>query len=163
MRASRKRESLLARVPLRGPSLDFSLRAAGPPSRMSCAMAGHAGLTEEQIEIFATGLYHVANQDGIDPKEEATLRDFLKDTESALRFEELGEKGFSPLEAAQVLSTTYLRRIFVKSAIAMSRVDGVYSQRERIALGEIADAFGLTHVEFGELEHQALSEASLLA
>lgn len=126
-------------------------------------MPASSGLTPEQIEVFATGLYYVANSDGINAAEERMLQEFLQETKSTVRFEELPDLGFSPLEAAQVLSTTYLRRIFLKSAIAMTRVDGVHSHPERLALGAIADAFGLTHVEYGELEHQAIQEAALLA
>lgn len=126
-------------------------------------MSDPAGLSAEQIEVFATGLFFVANSDGLDPSEERMLRDFLEETNASLSFDQLPELGFSPLEAAQVLSTSYLRRIFLKSAIAMTRVDGSYSHPERQALAQIADAFGLTHVEYGDLEHQAIQEAALLA
>lgn len=126
-------------------------------------MSASFGLSPEQIEIFATGLFYVANRDGINAAEERMLREFLDETKSGLSFEELPERGFSALEAAQVLSTTYIRRIFLKSAIAMTRVDGIHTYPERQALGEIADAFGMTHVEYGDLEHQAIQEAALLA
>ena len=46
------------------------------------------------------------------------------------------------IEAAATLQTSYLRRIFIRAAIALVRADGVYSNAERHALGTIADAFG---------------------
>ena len=65
------------------------------------------------------------------------------------------QRQFSLYEAVQVLETAYMRRIFVKAAIALVYSDGVYSDEERRALGNVADVFGLSNTEFGELEQEA--------
>ena len=116
------------------------------------------GLTPEEVEVFARGLYWLATQDGIDKKEEQLIREFLKESGSSLRWEELAaNRDYSPLEAAEFLSTTYLRRIFLRTAIALVRADGVYSDNERRALGQFADVFEITNAEFGALEQEAAS------
>ena len=114
-----------------------------------------AGLSPDEVEVFASGLYYIASRDGVDPREEELLREFLRDTQCPIAYEELAERSFSPLEAAQVLQATYLRRIFLRAAVAMIRADGEYSIPERRALGEIADAFQISNREFGELELEA--------
>ncbi|HET6584700.1 MAG TPA: TerB family tellurite resistance protein [Nannocystaceae bacterium] len=122
---------------------------------MGATPQDNAGLPREAIDVFARGLFHIASVDGIEPREEKLIRDFLEETSCKLAFEQLGDAGFSPIEAAQVLDTSYLRRVFVRAAIALVRADGKYSDGERHVLGEIADAFGLTNTEFGDLEQEA--------
>lgn len=121
----------------------------------------NSGLSTEAADLFARGLFHLANVDGIDAREEELLRDFITESGCSLKFEEL-EKGadFSMHEAAQVLETSFQRRMFIMAAIAMIKADGEFSSAERHALGEIADAFGLSNAEFGDLEQEA-SRASL--
>lgn len=118
------------------------------------------GLSPEATELFARGLYHVANVDGIDNNEEELLREFLTESGCELKYEDLAEGGFSMHEAAMLLETSFQRRIFIMAAIAMIKADGEFSTAERHALGEIADAFGLSNAEFGDLEQEA-SRASL--
>ena len=59
------------------------------------------------------------------------------------------------MEAALVLETSHIRRTFMKAAIALVKADGVYSDAERKAIGELADAFDLSNAEFGDIEQQA--------
>jgi tellurite resistance protein len=113
------------------------------------------GLTPEEAEVFARGLYFLATQDGIEAREEALIKEFLRESKAPVDWDALAKSAFSPLEAAQVLETTYLRRIFLKLAVALVKADGSYSDRERRALGEIADAFGIDNAEFGDLEQAA--------
>ena len=40
-------------------------------------------------------------------------------------------------------------------AVALVKADGIFSDAERHAIGELADAFGMTNAEFGELEQEA--------
>jgi len=120
-----------------------------------------SGLSTEAADLFARGLFHLANVDGMDQREETLLRDFMKESGSTLGFDDLKEDaGFSMHEAAQVLETSFQRRMFVMAAIAMIKADGEFSSAERHALGDIADAFGLSNAEFGDLEQEA-SRASL--
>jgi tellurite resistance protein len=120
---------------------------------MTDAQAG--GLTPEVIDVFARGLFHLANVDGIDEREANLIREFLQETGSALAYDELQSSEFSVMEAALVLETSHIRRTFMKAAIAMVKADGVYSDAERKAIGELADAFDLSNAEFGDIEQQA--------
>jgi tellurite resistance protein len=106
-------------------------------------------------EMFARGLYYLANVDGLEPREEKLLKEFLEEAGLRLKLDRLAAEGFSPQELAQVIDTTHMRRIFIKAAIAMVKADGTFSDGERHALGEIADAFGLSNAEFGDLEMEA--------
>ena len=117
-------------------------------------------MTADEIEIFARGLYWLADRDGIHEQEITLIRDFLQEAGSELTIDDI-KGGFSPLEAAQVLEATYLRRIFLRAAVALIRADGVYSDQERHALGELADVFGISNAEFGDLEQEA-SRAELV-
>ncbi|TPV93444.1 MAG: hypothetical protein B7733_20415 [Myxococcales bacterium FL481] len=114
-----------------------------------------AGLTKEEVEVFARGLHFLATRDPITPREEELVREFLREAGSVLRFEDLDSTSFDPLEAAQILSATYLRRIFVKTGMVLVRSDGDFSPREREALGQIADVFGISNTEYGDIERHA--------
>ncbi len=117
------------------------------------------GLTPEEIDVFARGLYFLASVDNnVDDREVALISEFLAETGSKLTFDEVKERQFSFYEAVQVLDKTYLRKIFVKAAIALVRSDGVYSDEERRALGQIADVFGVSKKVFVTLEQEALQQ-----
>ncbi|MCA9705582.1 MAG: TerB family tellurite resistance protein [Myxococcales bacterium] len=122
---------------------------------MNDATQSSGGLTPEVIEVFARGLYHLANVDGMDQREERLIREFLEETGSAMKFEDLAGSAFSATEAAMVLETSHIRRVFVKAAVALVKADGVYSDAERHAIGELADAFDLSNAEFGDIEQEA--------
>jgi len=114
-------------------------------------------MTADEIDVFARGLHHLASVDGIDPRETALIAEFLRESGAATSLDDLQGSSFSKYEAVQVLDKTYLRRIFLKTAIALVHRDGHVSQAERRALAELADVFGLSNLEFVELEHEALS------
>lgn len=113
-------------------------------------------MTPEEVDVFARGLYYLASVDNhVDDREVELISEFLRETSSRLTLEDLKQREFSFYEAVQVLDKTYLRHIFVKAAIALVHSDGKYTDEERRALGNIADVFGLTNAEFGELEQEA--------
>jgi DnaJ-domain-containing protein 1 len=112
-------------------------------------------LTPEEVDVFARGLYHLANVDGIDDREEQLIREFLDEAQSDLSIDDLKASPFLPTEAALMLRATYLRRVFIRAAVALVKADGKYTDRERRAIGEIADAFGMSNSEFGDLEQEA--------
>ncbi len=118
------------------------------------------GLSVEAADLFARGLYFLANVDGLEEREEELIRDFIDESGSTVKFEALADSSFSVHEAAMVLETSFQRRIFIMAAVALVKADGVFSDAERRALGEIADAFGLSNAEFGDIEQEA-SRASL--
>lgn len=113
------------------------------------------GLSPEEIDVFARGLYYLANVDEMDPREESLIREFLAEAKSDLTLEGLASSTFSPTEAAMTIETTYLRRIFIRAAVALVKADGRFTDNERRAIGDIADAFGMSNSEFGELEQEA--------
>jgi tellurite resistance protein len=112
-----------------------------------------SGLRPQEIEVFARGLWYLATIDGAsDPREETLIREFLEETKSALTWTEVTRGDFAPLEAANLLESTFLRRIFMKLAVALVHADGVYTDNERKAIGEFADVFGMSNADFGEIE-----------
>jgi len=114
------------------------------------------GMTPEEVDVFARGLYYLASvDDHVDEREVKLIEEFLQETGSELTLDDLKARQFSFYEAVQVLEATFLRRIFVKAAIALVYSDGVYTDEERRALGTLADVFGLSNAEFGELEQDA--------
>src|SRR5690349_23855033 len=111
------------------------------------------GLRPQEIEVFARGLWYLATIDGAsDPREEALIREFLEESKSTLTWAEVTRGDFNPLEAANLLESGFLRRIFMKLAVALVQADGVYTDNERKAIGEFADVFGMTNADFGEIE-----------
>jgi tellurite resistance protein len=110
-------------------------------------------LRPQEIEVFARGLWYLATIDGAsDPREEALIREFLEETKSTLTWAEVTRGDFAPLEAANLLESSFLRRIFMKLAVALVHADGVYTDNERKAIGEFADVFGMSNAAFGEIE-----------
>lgn len=113
------------------------------------------GLPHDTIEAFARGLYFVAGCDGIEPREADLLRNLLRETESTLTLDDLASKDYGPADVAMALETSFLRRVFIRAAVAMVKADGRFTDGERHALGQIADAFGMNNAEFGDLEQEA--------
>lgn len=122
---------------------------------MNDATQSSGGLSLEVIDVFARGLYHLANVDGMDEREQRLISEFLEETGSGIEFADLEGTAFSATEAAMALETSHIRRVFVKAAIAMVKADGVFSDAERHAIGQLADAFELSNAEFGDLEQEA--------
>jgi tellurite resistance protein len=118
-----------------------------------------SGMSNEAADIFARGLYFLANVDGMEEREERLIKEFLAESGCATKWEELKDSSFNASEASMMLETTWHRRMFVKAAVALVKADGVYSDAERTAIGQIADAFGMSNAEFGELEQQASRES----
>lgn len=118
-----------------------------------------SGLRPHEVEVFARGLWYLATIDSdgdgeADPREEALIKEFLADTGSDLSWAEITRGDFAPIEAANLLETSFLRRIFMKLAVALVHADGVYTDNERKAIGEFADVFGLSNADFGVIEQE---------
>ncbi|NVB37751.1 TerB family tellurite resistance protein [Pseudenhygromyxa sp. WMMC2535] len=116
----------------------------------------NGALAEHEVEVFARGLWYLATIDGeADAREEKLIREFLAEAKSELAWEQVTRGDFAPIEAATMLENTFLRRVFMKAAVALVHADGVYTDNERQAIGEFADAFGMNNAEFGEIEQEA--------
>jgi tellurite resistance protein len=110
-------------------------------------------LRPQEVEVFARGLWYLATIDGAsDAREEALIREFLQESNSSLSWAEVTRGDFAPIEAASLLESTFLRRIFMKLAVALVHADGVYTDNERKAIGDFADVFGMSNADFGEIE-----------
>ena len=114
-----------------------------------------SGLRPQEVEVFARGLWYLATIDGdADSREEALIKEFLAETGSELSWTDVTRGDFAPIEAANLLETSFLRRIFMKLAVALVHADGVYTDNERKAIGEFADVFGLSNADFGVIEQE---------
>ena len=113
-------------------------------------------LDPQEVEAFARGLWVLATADGeAHPSEQALIREFLADTGNTVSWEQATAPDFGPSDVAIQLESTFLRRVFMKAAVTLVHADGVYTDNERRVIGEFAEAFGLSHTEFGELEQAA--------
>lgn len=98
-------------------------------------------LSPDQARVMAEGLYYVASVDGIDERETALIKEFLEDVGQPELFDKLGEGAFDPWAATSLLTTSHLRRVFLRAAIVLVRADGTLSDEERGALESVATAF----------------------
>lgn len=114
-----------------------------------------SGLSPSEVEAFARGLWYLATIDGeADPREESLIKEFLDEANSDLAWTEVTSGTISAVEVANFLETSFLRRIFMKLAVALVHADGVYTDNERTAIGEFADVFGMNNAEFGVIEQE---------
>ena len=100
-------------------------------------------MNREQAEVFAQGLFHLASVDGIDEREVQLIRDFLVETGHPDLVGQLGTGTFDQDSPARVIKTTFLRRVFLRTAIALVKADGTISQSEDSALRKAAERLGL--------------------
>ncbi len=114
-----------------------------------------AGLTPEVVATIARGLYWIANVDGIVDSETAVIDEFLRETGSEWDLQRVQESPFDPRELPAVLETSFLRRLFLKAAVALVAADGGLSESEAIVLRRSARLLGLSDRAYGELEGEA--------
>lgn len=112
-----------------------------------------AGLTAEQVEVFASGLYHLANSDGITDHETQLIREFLDEAGVGHLATALSKLPFDPDQAARVLDATWLRRLFIKTAILLMKADKKITSEEYAALDWMAGYLGLQD-EIFEIEKE---------
>jgi hypothetical protein len=114
-------------------------------------------LSPEKIDVFARGLYHVANIDGVDPKEMTLLESFLKEAGQPELAKKLPNSTFHVSELA-ALETTFLKRTFLKACLVMIRRDGKITQAEKLLVMQLALNLGLED-EFDALDQEAAKES----
>ena len=115
-----------------------------------------AGLSLEQVECFARGLYWLADLDGIVDSELKVIEEFLAETGSRIPMEALQIGFFDPRELPVFLETSHMRWLFLKSAIALVAADGKLSPREKVGLRRCARLFDLSDLAYEVLEKEAL-------
>lgn len=114
-------------------------------------------LTPEKIDVFARGLYHVANVDGVDPKETEMIQSFCKEAGQPELAKALPSSNFHVSELA-ALETTFLKRTFLKACLVMIRRDGKITQAEKMLVMQLALNLGLED-EFDALDQDASKES----
>jgi tellurite resistance protein len=100
-------------------------------------------MDKRQAEAFAQGLYYLASVDGIDEREIQLIRDFLAEVGHPDLIARLSAEAFDLETAVRSLTTSFIRQVFLRTAIALVQADGTVSQEERFALRTIAKRFGL--------------------
>jgi len=113
----------------------------------------------EQLDLFARGLYYLADVDGVADEEVAVIREFLEEMGEPGLMSSLDKVTFDPRMAALSFPTRHQRALFLKTAIVLVRADGTITDAERGALTEIAGVLGMTD-ELPALE-EAVTEAGL--
>lgn len=112
-------------------------------------------IRDDQAEAIARGLYAVARADGnVHEREAAMITEFFNTTTdhaSHLAALERQPK-LAPANLAAILPTPELRQLFVKTAILLAHVDGVYSPVEAKAIAEYATACGVDAKALANLE-----------
>ena len=100
-------------------------------------------LTNAQIEVFAAGLYAVAQSDGLQDSELTLFNAFLEDAGAPHLVERLPELTFDPVRAYDTLAASWLRKLFLKAALMVIRADHEVTEAEQEMLVWIAGTFGV--------------------
>ena len=104
---------------------------------------GGLGLSRNQIQVFAAGLYHIAACDGVDERELTIIREFLGDAGAPDLGDDLSALSFDPVTAYEALESTWLRSLFLRAALLVIRQDGEVSDAEVETINWMAEAFGV--------------------
>lgn len=116
-------------------------------------------LSREQIEIFAAGLYHLANVDGVSKEEHAQVASFLTKAGAADLIDKLPTLQFRPQEAAMILRSEWSRQAFFRAALDIVRADGVINEIERDAIRWLMGHLTTSLESVEELEANTASDA----
>ena len=112
-------------------------------------------IREDQAEAIARGLYVVARADGkVHDREAAMISEFFNSTTdhpSHLATLERAPK-IEPVNLAAILPGKEHRQLFIKTALLLAYVDGVYAPTEQKAIGEFAKAMGIDAKELASIE-----------
>ena len=100
-------------------------------------------LSQEQIQAIAAGLYQLAVCDGMADSEVALIQEFLQEAGASDLVDRLPDLFFDPATAYRVLESSWLRSVFLRSALMLVQSDGVVTDAEREALDWMCSAFGV--------------------
>lgn len=114
-------------------------------------------MTEEQVDVFARGLYAVASVDGLDDSEVSLIRDFLQEAGQPQLEVDLAQSSFHVAELA-ALETNFLKRVFLKACLVLIRRDGVITDLERDIVEQVSKYLGLEE-DFKALDDEAAAES----
>ncbi len=127
-------------------------------------LVNRATWSGERAQVFARGLYHVAACDGLHPRERLALEAFLEQVGLPGGVDALAEQPFDYVEAARVLDSAWLRRVFIDACRVMAQMDGAVTGPERDALRAMGAALGVGERHaLASFEPQQLEPEDLLA
>ncbi len=106
-------------------------------------MLDKARLTDGEALAIARGLHHIAEVNGIDPREAGLLEAFWEDVGGdyveLMRAEKSG--AITPDELKRALSSEESRAVFLRLAFMLSTMDGVMREEELARIQRFAEAF----------------------
>ena len=110
-------------------------------------------LTFPEVQTMVRGLLHLAQSDGIHPREEALIREFYDAcrTPGGPAYEATIRTPFSFSDALSDLSSKETRRLFIKTCWFLAFADGKSTGPERTQIAEWAKGFGLSETECNEI------------
>ena len=114
-------------------------------------------IRDDQAEAIARGLYAVARADGnVHEREAAMISEFFNATTDHAAHLAALERAprMEPVNLAAILPTGDLRKLFVKTALLLAHVDGVFAAGEKKLIGEYAKAMGVAAKDLELLEAQ---------
>jgi len=114
-------------------------------------------MTPDQVDVFARGLYHVAQVDGIDDSELKLIHEFLEEADQTEKAKELEGSAFRVTELA-ILETNFLKRVFLKACLVLIRSDGKITDEEKSIVAQVADYLDLEDA-FAEIDADAEKES----
>jgi tellurite resistance protein len=114
-------------------------------------------INQDQAEAIARGLIAVAKADGaMHDREAALIAEFFASTTD--RLADLASLARASAATGEYLAATLagaeLRKVFIKSAMLLAYVDGVYSAAESKVIGDYAAALGFGDGDLRDLEQQ---------
>ena len=120
-------------------------------------LSAEIDINEHQAEAIARGLIAVAKADGaMHDREAALIAEFYASTTD--RIADLAGLARDTAVTGEYLAGTLpgaeLRKVFIKTAMLLAHVDGVYSAAESKVIGEFAAALGFGDGDLRDLEQQ---------
>lgn len=114
-------------------------------------------MNQEQVDVFARGLYHVAQVDGVDESEISLIKEFLDESGNSDLVRELPASSFHVAELA-ALETNFLKRVFLKACLVLVRRDGKITDSEKDIVAQISAYLDLQE-DFESIDAEAAKES----
>lgn len=118
-------------------------------------MSKAASLNLQQAQLLVTGLHEVARVDGVTPAEDVMIRQFYEacrsETDALADYDNLSRAVFDPEATAAAFNTPESRALFISTCVFLGYADGHFTAPERIRLGEIAVALGVSAAEYAAI------------
>ena len=110
------------------------------------------------VQVMVRGMYAVAQCDGVHPTELVLLKEFYEgcraSVEGLASFDEVVEGEVEVAAMRDILDSTALREMFLKSCLLLAFADGVFSDCERAKLRDFASALDVDDERRAQLEDE---------